>query len=675
MWFYRTSLIIVFFASLCSSPLWAQTDVTTPWQDTLEQLAIDDEDGTQDWESLMQDITERLQNPFNLNSATRQQLEQLLFLTDIQIENILAYIYIHGQMQTIYELQLVEEMDKETIQRLLPFVFVASVEEKKSLPTLKQLIKYGKNEILTRVDIPFYKRKGYETVYTGPSLYHSIRYNYHYKDNLYFGITAEKDAGEPFFALHNKKGYDFYSPFLLIRNIGKLKAFALGNYRLSFGQGLVISNDFLMGKTTTISTLGNRLNSIKKHSSADEYNYFSGVAASVELGDFVLSGFYSNRSFDAIIKEDIITSIQKTGLHRTVKEAERKSVANMQLTCGNLSYSKSKLRLGITGVYYFFDKPYEPQLREYSKYNLRGNYFHNLGVDYRYRWNRFTLTGETAISKGNALAAINMITYNAASSYQFTLLHRYYAHNYWGYFARSFSEGGYVQNENGWYFAAEASPLRRWKFFVSADFFSFPWLKYLVDKPSWGSDLQSQITYSPRKNITMFVRYRYKRKEKNYTDEAKQKSVRPVYRHSFKYQLKYAVTSTFNLRTTFDFNSVNPQHVKANKGMQFVQTLSWHPSSLPVKFEIHGAYFNTDNYDSRVYSYEKGLLNTFYVPSFYGEGLRFTAHLRCDIHKNWMLIGKIGQSRYFDRNEIGTGNDLIKGNKKTDLQLQLRIKF
>ena len=42
--------------------------------------------------------------PVNLNSATREQLEQFPFLSDIQIEHLLAYIYIHGQMETIYVL-------------------------------------------------------------------------------------------------------------------------------------------------------------------------------------------------------------------------------------------------------------------------------------------------------------------------------------------------------------------------------------------------------------------------------------------------------------------------------------------------------------------------------------------------------------------------------------------
>lgn len=82
----------------------------------------------------------------------------------------------------------------------------------------------------------------------GYGYYHNLRYSFHYRDQIYAGITAEKDAGEPFFTGQNKKGYDFYSLYLLIRNIGHFKALALGNYRVSYGYGLVINTDFGMGK-------------------------------------------------------------------------------------------------------------------------------------------------------------------------------------------------------------------------------------------------------------------------------------------------------------------------------------------------------------------------------------------------------------------------------------------
>ena len=78
-------------------------------EDNLEELA--EETGTADWEDELEELSYRLQEPLNLNTVTREQLEQFPFLTARQVEEIQAYIYIHGQMQTIYELQLVEEMD------------------------------------------------------------------------------------------------------------------------------------------------------------------------------------------------------------------------------------------------------------------------------------------------------------------------------------------------------------------------------------------------------------------------------------------------------------------------------------------------------------------------------------------------------------------------------------
>ena len=79
--------------------------------------------------------------------------------------------------------------------------------------------------------------------------------------------------------------------------------------------------------------------------------------------------------------------------------------------------------------------------------------------------------------------------------------------------------------------------------------------------------------------------------------------------------------------------------------------------------------------DIRVYCYEKGLLNTFYTPSFYGKGFRYSTVIRYDLSKVFMFLVKFGETIYEDRNSIGSGKDLIQGNKKSDLQLQLRLKF
>ena len=677
MKYLKASTLLLLFLYLSAYRMSAQNTMGSNMEEVLEQLITDNDEEAYAWDNEMEELYDQIQDPLNLNNISKEQLEQFPFLSDLQIENILAYLYINGQMKTIYELQLIKEMDRQTIQYLLPFVYVGPIDEATPLPKLKNILAHGKNEILTRMDIPFYKRKGYESVYLGPSLYHSLRYSFRYKDQLYAGVTAEKDAGEPMFALHNTKGYDYYSFYFYLRNIRKLKALALGNYRLSFGQGLVMSNDFMLGKSTTMLSMATRKNSIRKHSSTDEYNYFRGAAAAMQFDRFVVSTFYSHRSLDGISTNESITSIQKTGLHRTEKEAERREAFVMQLAGGNIEYTQNRLKVGATGIYYFFDRPYEPSTlsREYAKYNIRGNHFYNIGLNYRYRWQRFTLLGETAVDKNNRVATLNAINYSYRQTYQVMLLHRYYAHNYWNLFARSFAEGGHVQNENGWYMAAEARPLPHWTFFLSADFFSFPWWKYLVDAPSKGYDLSAKATFAPKKNIQMFIRFRHKKKDKNYTSGSKIKTVRPLYRQQLRYQFAYTFLANIALRSTVDYNRIYPQDVSASQGFHFVQSVSYAFPTFPIRFELQGSLFRTDNYDSRVYAYEKGLLNTFYTPSFYGKGTRLNVFLRYDPNKSWMFIARYGQTTYSDREEIGSGHDLIEGNKKCDLQLQCRIKF
>lgn len=650
-------------------------------EEVLEDLSVNNDINNSvnslNWENELEELSNRLQEPVNLNSATREQLEQFPFLSDIQIEHLLAYIYIHGQMETIYELQLVEELDRQTIQYLLPFVCIKAINNEPAFrwkTMLKDAGRYGKNEVLTRLDIPFYKRKGYEHTYLGPSVYNSVKYTFRYRDQLYAGGVAEKDAGEPFAALHNRYGYDYYSFYLLLQNCGRLKSLAVGNYRLSFGQGLVMSTDYLMGKTIYASSFNNRSTGIKRHSSTDEYNYFRGVATTVALTKRLsVSAFYSHRNMDGVVTDGEITSVYKTGLHRSRKEADKKNLLTSQLTGGNVSYQQNHIRLGITGVYYVFNRPYEPELTGYSKYNIHGNHFYNLGIDYAYRWRRFSFQGETAIGK-QGWASLNRLQYSPVQDIQFMLIHRFYSYDYWAMYAHSFGEGSTVQNEQGYYVGLETTPFSHWRFFVSFDLFSFPWKKYRINKPSRGTDGLIQATFTPRTNLSMYLKYRYKQKERDLTG-SKGTLTLPIFHHQLRYRLNYSLNDVFSSRTTLDYNHFHSQDRAATKGYQVTQMIS---SQLPwtrLFADVQGSYFCTDDYDSRVYVSEKGLLYTFYIPSFQGRGFRCAVRLRYELNKHWLFITKFGETIYLNRNEIGSGNDLIYGNKKADIQMQLRIKF
>lgn len=648
---------------LCLPTMLKAQEINLLLEEQLEEMLADDESANFD------ELLEELSQPIDLNTATKEQLERLPFLSELQIENILAYIYIHGQMQTVYELQLVEDMDRRTIQLLLPFVLVNAPTQEKHFPKVRNIAKRGKHEVLSRLDIPFYTRKGYEKNYLGTPQYHSLRYQFGYGDYVQAGFTAEKDAGEPLFKQHNKQGYDHYGFYVLLRNMGRIKALALGDYKLSFGQGLTIASGFRLGKGYSLATAETRATGIRKHASFDEIGYFRGVATTIALlKGFDLSAFYSFRKMDGIIKNEMITSITTTGLHRTQTEANRKGVLNMQVAGGHLNYHQNRFDVGITGLWYGFDKEYMPRLSGYAEYNLHGKDFYNLGIDYQLRLRKINFAGEVAKGK-QGWAMLNRIIYQPSQNYKLMMVHRYYRHDYWAYFANAFNDGGSVQNENGWYIATEASPLAHFRFFGSVDLFSHPWKKYRISKSSKGFEGRLRVEWLPTSQLSMFVNYRYKQKERDLTGMNGELTL-PTYHHQARYRLSYQIDK-FLLRTTADFNVFTQQ--QHSYGWQVTQLagIEW----WKIKFHLQGTYFHTDDYDSRVYGYEKGLLYTFYSPSFSGEGLRYSLHVRLDLGKTLMLIAKFGHTHYLDRDIISSGNDQIAGSNKCDLQLQARLKF
>ena len=181
----------------------------TTWEEVIEQLAENEEENSYQWENLLEELADLKEHPLDINRATKEQLERFPFLSDRLIENILYYIYKYGSIQNEKELMMVEDMNRQTIRYLLPFITFQPIEKEEYKHTFNQMLKKGKHELSTRVDIPFYTKAGYKNKYLGYGFYHNVRYSYHYSDRLYIGLTAEKDAGEPFFEGKNRKGFDY----------------------------------------------------------------------------------------------------------------------------------------------------------------------------------------------------------------------------------------------------------------------------------------------------------------------------------------------------------------------------------------------------------------------------------------------------------------------------------
>ena len=659
------------------------------WVEIVEQLVSNADGNTSALESLMEDLAEWREHPISINGITKEELERFPFLSDQLIENILYYLHKYGPMLSEKELMMVEGMDKQTARCLKLFITFQEAEKEEDKLSWKNVFKYGKQELSTRVDIPLYVKEGYQPFtkeyiqenpnkrYLGCSYYNNVRYSFRYSDHVYWGLTAEKDAGETFFVGENKKGYDYYSPYLLIKNMGRLRTLALGNYRLSYGAGLVMNTDFSMGKTATLSTLGNKARGIKKHSSTDEYNYFQGIAVSYRIANrWTADAFYSYRNMDGIVDNQFITSIKEDGYHRIPRDYEKKNTFTNQLIGSHLYYNGKNAEVGLTAVYNVFNKVLNPTYREYNKYYARGRDFFNTGVNYRFYWKKFSLSGETAVDKNGKIATLNTLSYSPKSGFQLWVMNRFYDVAYQSIYARSIGEGTSVQNESGFYIGMETSLLKHIKLTAYGDYFYFPWKKYQMSKNGTrGFDGMFQLSYSPCYELDMLIRYRYKNKYKDFTGEDKEKVTIPYIQQKWKYQLNYSPIYELMLKTTVDMvrNAYQGQH--PSMGFLVGQSVGYKFKTFPLQLDIHGAWFHTDDYASRISMYEKSLLYAFSIPSFYGKGERLALNFRYELNEHFIFQAKYGMTHYRDRKVIGSDLEQIEGNQKNDLYLQLRIKF
>lgn len=651
--------------------------------DIFEQFAEESEDEF-NYEDYFEELLFFTQNPIRLNSTTREELEKLPFLSAVQVENILAYRYFYGNIYTIYELQLIEGLDMTDIRRILPFVTVDKTQKENEKWYWKDALKYGKNEIFLRFDKGLEQKKAYVSdaedgskKYRGNNLYNSLKYRYNYKNNLQIGITAEKDAGEQFWGEHHK-GYDFYSAYVQINNLGPIKSAVLGDYRINFGQGLVVRTDFSMGKSSYVLNVLPRNSGIKKYSSTNEADYFRGFAAAFDLGKFELTAFYSNKMIDGDTVNGTFSSIYKTGLHRTENEFKRKHTVNHQLAGGNITFNHENLQIGASAVATFLDHTLQPDVSTYNHYYFSGNKQIVAGIHYRLRWQKLNLFGETAVTIGNSsFSTINGVLYSPLSLLSLLAVYRYYSPEYDNFYANALSETSRINNEKGVYLGAETRPFRYWKFSLYADVFYFPWIKYGIESPSTGTDYLLQADYTARKDLNMFWRLRYKSKMQNVSgSQTTLQSIAPNEKLFLRYNLNYQY-GRFQMKNIIEGNIVK----KANNsqwtyGLTALQDISYSFRKTPLRFDLRFQIFDAENYDNRIYSYEKDILYAFSIPMYYGIGCRYYLNLRYELNKYLSFWFKIAQTVYADdRDYIGTGNEQINGNRKTDIRFLLRWKF
>jgi len=659
---------IVFVLWLTSLSVHAQTGRV--WESYLNDVMTAEDMGSSQWEETYDLLCEMEQHPLEMNHVTREQLEQLPFLSAQQVEDMMAYLYQYGPMKSLNELAMIPSIGYACQQLLTYFIYI---DEAEAANTHRQFrlgdaLKYGRGELMASGRIPFYERKGDAESYHGNPYRHWLKFQLTYGDYLKAGLLGAQDAGEPFFRSPNRMGYDYYSYYLQLKHLGRLESIVAGKYRVSLGMGLILNNSFGLGKVSTLQNLGRSTTVLRSHASRSSADYLQGVAATVTIArGLTATGFVSYRAMDATLNKDsTAATILTTGYHRTDTELAKKNNLKNTTAGGSVRYQSRGFHAGLNAVGTHLDRKLRPNTSVlYRRHYAQGSDFLNVSADYGYVHHHFAFNGETATNRNGAWATINSLSLQLGSEWSLMALYRFYSYRYTSLYANSYSDGGYVQNESGIYLGANWQPSPHLRIMAYSDYAYFPWAKYQISQSSHSWDNLMHLTYT-HNHWTFGGRYRLRIRQRDNDEKSAL-----VQRLEHRGRLSMAYENNWSSRTQIDVGYVAQNGDE--KGLMVSETLGFTHRWLRLNGGL--GYFHTEGYDSRVSLYELGPLYTYSFSQFSGEGIRYWLMLRANIGKKLMLTGKIGVTDYFDRSVIGTGYQQIQASSQTDLDVQVRWKF
>ena len=144
---------------------------------------------------------------------------------------------------------------------------------------------------------------------------------------------------------------------------------------------------------------------------------------------------------------------------------------------------------------------------------------------------------------------------------------------------------------------------------------------------------------------------------------------------NYRFNISYKVSPSFTLRNRVELVNFQRGNSEKEQGYLVYQDILYKPLSSNLSFSFRYALFETDSYDARVYAYENDVLYFFSIPAYYRTGTRTYLTARYRVKRGVDLWLRWAQWHINNIDEIGSGNELIQGNTKTDIRLQLRIKF
>jgi hypothetical protein len=573
-------------------------------------------------------LYELAENPVNLNSSRVEEIARLFFLSDFQVKALADYSRTTGRIVSFNELANIPGFDRATAEMIIPFSTITAQEV--TIPDSVAL----RSISLTNLTVKTGKT---DTTSLGSPLKVLTKYKF-ITGTFSGGFTIEKDQGEEFLC-PGTLSPDFFSANIAYRGKGLVRNVILGDYSARFGQGTNINTGISTGLSLTSQGYMSATNEIKPYTSTDENIFFRGLATVISIKNIDVSVLYSRNKIDATtgsatgIAGDYIESFYKSGTHNTSSLLLKKDAVSESVLGINLSYNLRSIRLGMAWSENRFSLPVKPDYTNPEKiFSFRGETNNVISFYYNSLLRRFLIFGEGSANDLKKYSIVQGLSVRPSDRLTANFLFWKYSPGFTSFHGKGpgGSTGSYSENSLLANFTCEAAK----HLFITGGICirQFPWLKYRCSSPSYGVKREVGIKYIASDHLRFDLLHSYQLSMLNSPESGKIPVLKQTISRSIKIVIRYSVYNNLTLGTRIDYRIIDPA---SRKGILLLEEISCRMRSIPVSWWLRYSVFRTDDYDSRIYTWENDLLYSFNIPAFYGTGSR------CYIMAGWKLSGKV----------------------------------
>jgi len=643
----------------------------------IEELSESDE-ANMDQDEWIQQLHHLQNNPIRINRADRNELASVVFLNEFQIEQLLLYRKLLGELISVYELQAIPGWDNETIRRVLPYI---TIEDGKLNTSVEVVLTEGNGYLVAQTASVFPRAKGYSSVngkepaYWGNPWRYQLRMRYQYKQLVQYGFTLEKDPGEPLW--YPGKGVDFQSFHCQFRHIRKLETLVLGDFVVNMGQGLLQWQGMAFGKGSNVMGIKRHGPPIRAYSGAGEYNFHRGMGLTVSSGSVGYSAYVSTRSLTATVEEAepdrLITSISQSGLHRTETERSKRNAIRQYSAGVGITFTYNRFRFGVNGVGTNLSGAIEEK-DDYRIFGISGTKWAGASTDFSFTGRKGFWFGEAAVDKRGAPAALLGCLMVPHSSLEWAVLLRAIDPKYQSWNGNAFTAASAPSNETGIYSGWRWYVARRVQVDGYADFYRWPWLRYRVSAPSYGADYLLKISGRSRKT-TWSVQHRYGNRPTDLTDSFRFATPGLTRTSRWRFAGEHQLANGVQIRMRWELVRILDELSEQRNGNLWYAEFRIPLPRPRVRLDLRLQYFETDGYTARIYAAEREVLFHQSAPAYFGRGWKTYLMLQYSWKKQLKFWLRAARTVTPGVAAIGSGQDEIAGGSKTELRFQVQWLF